>query len=172
MLSCFVCGWWCIFSSNRRSSHVFGIVGSVGLSVAGRRVHMWPVIVAPSVHVVCVVLLRELIVGDLGDGIVEIVVRINGCLRQKRSGRAHGCNLLLQRAGSGRWQQLRGWTRRERVLREQGGLRLDAGRVRLPMLLLQGWEEGAAHVVDTVLVVMGAGAAVEWSSLWCSCCCR
>lgn len=84
--------------------HVVGIGGgAVGVGIAGRRVHLRPVVVAQRIircmmHVVCVVLMRDLFGGDVGDELLEMVVRISGCGRRGNSvlgGGSRGWHLLL-----------------------------------------------------------------------------
>lgn len=73
------------------------------MDVVVQRVDVRPVFVAQRVHVVCVVMVQDLVLGDVGDGLVEMVVRISGGGHRGNGGRgggARGWNLLLQRAGS------------------------------------------------------------------------
>lgn len=71
------------------------------MGVAGRRVHVRPVVVAQRVHAVCMVLVRDPVVCDVSDGLVEMVVGISGGGHHGHGGRGGGArvwNLLLQRA--------------------------------------------------------------------------
>lgn len=69
-------------ASRRRSGRGRQVVGigfrAVGVDVVGRRIHLRPAVVTQCVHVVCVVLVRDFVVGGVGDGLVNMVTLISG----------------------------------------------------------------------------------------------
>lgn len=103
--------------------HFVSTIGrAVGVGVVGQLVHVHPVIVSQLVHVVFVVLVRDLFVGYVGCGLVKMVVSIS-CGGHRghggRGGSARGWHLLLHRTISRRLRHRRGWTRGESSLHEQ-----------------------------------------------------